>query len=159
MPIPLKLRLYRSAVCSTLTHAHEAWKLTEAVQRKLRGWNGRNLAIMTRDKLEKPDDSESFKDSIRLQTLNPGWDLVAMLRVQRLRWVGHILRQPESSLLRRVLLEFNNIYPEGYPEGSILMDAPLHDRVSELIPQVGDHADHTGWNLTVKALQERLARV
>ena len=63
--------------------------------------------------------------------------------------------------LRRVLhlLEFNNIYPEGYPEGTTLMDAPLHDCVSDLIPQVGDHAAHTGWNLTAEASQKRLARV
>ena len=158
LPIPLKLQLYESAVCSTLTHAHEAWKLTEEVKRKLRGWNGRNLATITRDTLEDPDDPVMFGSLIRSLTINPGWDLVAMLRVQRLQWVGHVLRQPESSLVRQVLLEFNNIYPDGYPEGSILMDAPRHVHVRDLIAQVGDHADHTGWKLTVKELQERLAR-
>ena len=91
-----------------------------------------------------------------MQTANPGWDLVATLRVQRLRWVGHILRQPDSRLLRQVLLEFENIYPEGYPEGSILMDAPPHRSVSELIARAGDHTDHTEWKLVVKELQERL---
>ena len=58
---------------------------------------------------------------------------------------------------RQVLLQFNTIYPEGYPEGSLLMDAPQHDRVSKLVALAGDHADHTTWKLYVKALQERLA--
>ena len=32
-----KLQLYISGVCSILTHAFEAWKLTEQVERRLRG--------------------------------------------------------------------------------------------------------------------------
>ena len=133
LPVPLKIQLYSSAVCSILTHAHEAWKLNAAVVRKLRGWNGKHLAIITRDQLEDPDDPELFRSLIRLQTMQPDWDLVATLRVRRLRWVGHILRQPESYLARRVLLQFNTIYPEGYPEGSLLMDAPRHESVGDLV--------------------------
>ena len=79
-----------------------------------------------------------------------------MLRVRRLRWVGHLLRQPESFLPRRVLLQYNTIYPEGYPDGSVLMDAPQHDRVSDLIDKAGTHADHTTWDLYVKELEARL---
>lgn len=158
LPVPLKIQLYSAAVCSILTHAHEAWKLDASVVRKLRGWNGKHLAIITRDELEDPDDPELFRSSIRRQTSKPDWDLVAMLRVRRLRWVGHILRQPDSYLVRRVLLQFNTIYPNGYPEGSLLMDAPQHDSVGELIALAGDHADHTEWNLIVIELKERLAR-
>ena len=157
LPLSTKLQLYASGVCSILTHAHEAWKLNAATMRKLNGWNGRNLAIMTKDWMENPSDPELYRDLIRLQTKQPTWDLVATLRVRRLQWVGHILRQKESSLLRRVLLHFNTIYPEGYPEGSLLMDAPKHDSVSELIALAGDHTDHTEWNLIVKALQEHIS--
>ena len=157
LPTSLKIQLYSAAVCSILTHAHEAWKLNADVVRKLRGWNGKHLAIITREELEDPEDPELFRSSIRLQTRQPEFDLVALLRVRRLRWVGHILRQPESFLTRRVLMQFNTIYPEGYPEGSLLMDAPPHDRVSELVELAGDRADYTTWKLYVKALQERLA--
>ena len=72
--------------------------------------------------------------------------------------MGHILRKPESELIRQVLLEFRSIYPDGYPDGSLLMDAPPHGAVSDLIVLAGDHADHTGWNLIVKKLKGRLAR-
>ena len=68
--------------------------------------------------------------------------------MRRLRWVGHILRKDESSLVRQVLLKFNAIYPEGYPEGSLLMDVPRHEVVSDLIALAGTHAEHTGWNLS-----------
>lgn len=90
--------------------------------RKLRGWNGRHLPAITSDRLEDPDDPQSFRELIKLQTSNPEYDLVAELRVRRLRWMGHILRKDESCLVRQVLLKFNAIYPQGYPEGSLLMD-------------------------------------
>ena len=66
-----------------------------------------------------------------------------MLRVRRLRWLaiglGHVLRMDESRLERQVLLKFDIIYPDGYPEGSILMDAPAHNNIRDLIPMAGAH--------------------
>ena len=118
LPMRLKLQLYASGVCSILTHSHEAWKLTHDTCRKLQAWNGLNLAIIEANKLAEPDDPDSFRDLIRLQTIMPVYDLVTTLRVRRLAWVGHILRKEESAWTRKVLLLFNEIYPGGYPEGS-----------------------------------------
>ena len=126
--------------------------------RKLQAWNGLNLAIIEANKLAEPDDPDSFRDLIRLQTIMPVYDLVTTLRVRRLAWVGHILRKEESAWTRQVLLLFNEIYPSGYPEGSLLMDAPRHDNVSELIELAGKHGDHTEWNLIVRELEQRLTR-
>ena len=42
-----KLRMYQLAVCSTLTHASEAWTLTEPVMRSVNGFNGRCLHVIT----------------------------------------------------------------------------------------------------------------
>ena len=147
-----KLQLYSSGVCSILTHAFEAWKLTEQVQRRLRGWNGRNLAVITSGSCEV--------DHIRLQTMHPVFDLVAMLRVRRLRWLGHVLRMDESRLQRQVLLKFDIIYPDGYPEGSILMDAPAHNNIRDLIPKAGAHGpgNHTEWDELVLNLHAALVQ-
>ena len=117
LPVSLKVQLYSVVVCSILTHAHEAWKLNADVLRKVRGWNGRNLAIVLKYRLEDQGD--------------PEYDLTADLRVRRLKWVGHILRKPESELIRQVLLEFRTIYPDDYPDGTLLMDAPPHGAVSD----------------------------
>ena len=43
----LKLRLYKSAVCSILTYGSEAWFLTEQVRKALNGANSRMVAIIT----------------------------------------------------------------------------------------------------------------
>ena len=148
LPLKLRLQLYTSSVVSILTHSFEAWKLTDAVIRKLRGWNGRCLAIIVTGKCEQ--------DEIKLQTSQPVFNLVNHLRVRRLRWLGHILRLDESRLLRRVLLKFNFIYPDGYPEGSILMDAPDHVEIRDLIPMAGEHGNHEEWDKIVFNLKRKL---
>ena len=153
LPLKLKLQLYTSGVVSVLTHSFEAWKLNEAVIRRLRGWNGRCLAIITTGSCEP--------DQIRLQTEYPVFNMVGHLRVRRLRWLGHVLRMDESRLLRQVLLKFNVIYPNGYPEGSILMDAPSHEKIRDLIPRAGDHGpgNHNEWDNIVSELKVTLGVV
>ena len=47
LPRALKIRLYKSSVCSTLTHACEAWALTEGVQKMVNGFNSRCLHSIT----------------------------------------------------------------------------------------------------------------
>ena len=47
LPRALKLRTYQLAVCSTLTHASEAWTLTEPVMRSVNGFSSRWLHIIT----------------------------------------------------------------------------------------------------------------
>ena len=82
-----------------------------------------------------------------------------MLRVRRLRWLGHVLRMPEERRLRQFVLKFDTIYPDGYPEGSILMDAPSHSNVAELVPMAGQHGpgQHKDWDEIVLKLKADLA--
>ena len=65
----------------------------------------------------------------------------------------------ESRRLRQVLLKFDAIYPDGYPEGSVLMDAPSHGTVSDLIPLAGGHGtgNHNEWDDLVLQLEANLS--
>ena len=67
----------------------------------------------------------------------------------------HILRKDESTLIRQVVMRFNEIYPDGLPEGSLLMDAPC-DNVSELAELAGDHGDQAEWNPIGEAPGQRV---
>ena len=49
LPVTMKLRLYICAVCSTFTHACEAWDLTEKVKKSINGFNSRCLHNITWD--------------------------------------------------------------------------------------------------------------
>jgi hypothetical protein len=63
---------------------------------------------------------EDYGKAIPEQTHAPDFDLVAKLKA-RLRWLGHVLRMPETSLLRRVVLRHGTT---DLPEGTIFDDAP-----------------------------------
>ena len=74
------------AVCSTLTHASEAWALTAPVMRSVNGFNSRCLHITT-------------GQDYRVTATAPKYDLVRAIRQRRLRYLGHILRMSESRVV------------------------------------------------------------
>ena len=112
----LKMRTYRLSVCSTLTHSSEAWTLTAAVSRSINGFNSRCLHFIT---------GQDYRDTATA----PQYDLLRAIHQRRMRYLGHVLRMPESRVVRRALMALT----EGgthYPEGSLLMDCQaytLHD--------------------------------
>ena len=108
LPRALKIRLYKASVCSTLTHACEAWQLTEDVRRMLNGFNSRCLHTITK---------QPYRDT----ACNPSYDLLLAIRKRRLRFLGHILRMNPERLVRRTLQAYVNGGTD-VPEGSLLQD-------------------------------------
>ena len=99
----LKLRTYQLAVCSTLTHASEAWMLTEPVMRSVNGFNSRCVHVIT-------------GQDYRVTATYPECDLLLAIRQRRLRYLGHILRMPECSVVRRAMVALakgGTVYPKG----------------------------------------------
>ena len=91
--ISMKIRLYRTAVCSSFTHACETWTLVKSVQRKINGFNSRCLSHIT---------GQDFMEC----TTHLLFDLVAVIIKRRLRFAGHILRMGPERLLHRVFISY-----------------------------------------------------
>ena len=91
LPTSMKIRLYRSAVCSSFTHACEAWDLNESILKTINGFNSRCLSVIT-----KGDVHELARD--------PPFHLVLTIRKRRLRYLGHILRMEQDRLVKRTLI-------------------------------------------------------
>ena len=102
----LKLRLYNLCVCSTLTHSCEAWNLTKTVSRILNGFNSRCLIT---------------GEEYRVTAVSPAYNLLLYVRQRRLRYLGHLLRLPHDSVVRRTLIAMAD-GGNRYPEGSLFMD-------------------------------------
>ena len=106
----MKLRLYNLCVCSTLTHSCEAWNLTKGLSRILNGFNSHCLHVIT---------GEEYRDT----AISPAYNLLLAVRQRRLRYLGHLLRLPHDSVVRRTLIAMTDgDNPNRYPEGSIFMD-------------------------------------
>jgi hypothetical protein len=135
LPTSMKLRLYKTAVCSTFTHACEAWDMSQGVVKMINGFNSRCLHRVT-DK------------SYRSTATAPDYNLVLAIRQRRLRYVGHILRMDSERLVKRCLTAYvrGGVSP---PAGSLLMDCE-NTSVQELIVAA---EDRVGWRDRVSALQ------
>ena len=98
----------------------------------------------------------SSKEAGRRQT----FDLVSYLRVERLRWVGHVLRMDNSRYVKQALVSlFTRSNTEGVSvPGFLLMDAPKCDSFSELECLAGTHGDHPEWNELARALSRKITR-
>ena len=120
LPLSVKLRIYKAAVCSTLTHACEAWTLTAAVRKKVNGFNSRCLHVIT---------GEPYRDT----ATRPAYDLLLAIRRRRLRFLGHVLRMDQSRLVRRTLTAYVH-GGHGAPDGSLLDDCQQKsmDRLAEM---------------------------
>ena len=106
----MKLRLYNLCVCSTLTHSCEAWNLIKAVSGILNGFNSRCVHVIT---------GEEYRDT----AISPAYNLLLAVRQRRLHYLGHLLRLPPESVVRRTLIAMTDgDNPNRYPEGSISMD-------------------------------------
>lgn len=138
LALDVKLQLYDSAVVSVLIYGCEGWWLTPELLQSLNGWNSRCLARIT---------GRSFRD----EAVSPSYGLTQKIRYQRLKWLGHVLREEETYLVRQVVIKYvQDKIDVGYPVGSILMDAPHHRTVEELVELARDKEN---WNVEVNALK------
>lgn len=86
--INLRLRLYKSCICSIMTYGAEAWKMDEETSRALNGANAKMMSVIT---------GRSVKDEASKATRT--FDMAKWIRAKRLQWLGHILRMgPERKL-------------------------------------------------------------
>ena len=134
LPKSMKLRLYKASVCSTLTHACEAWELSTRVIKKTNGFNSRCLHMIT---------GRSYRNT----ATTPHFNLVKAIRRRRLRYLGHIMRMDNSRLVKRCLIAYTRggVAP---PAGSLLMDCE-HMTLDEIERAA---QDRDGWRQKVAAL-------
>ena len=136
LSILLRLRLYCAAVCSTFSHASEAWDLTESVVKNINGFNSRCLHTIT---------GKSYRET----AVNPDFNLVRSIRQRRLRYLGHILRLPPERLLRKALFAYV-LGSDSVPEGSLIADYPEHLPLGDLVMEtMGGYGGQYCLNLNV----------
>ena len=134
LPLSMKLRLYRLAVCSTLTHACEAWNMTDKIQKKVNGFNSRCLHVIT-------------KEDYRTTATNPAFNLLLAIRRRRLRFLGHVLRMDTTRLVRRTFIAYVHNGTD-IPAGSLMQDCD-HMSIEDLTVIA---SDRKAWQRRVKAL-------
>ena len=114
--INLRMRLYKSCVCSILTYGSEAWKITKTVAAALNGANSKMVSAIT----GKTVHEEASKGKT--------FDIVVWIRARRLQWLGHILRLNKERQIKHAVFEMY----KNPTQGDLLMDAPTTSSWKEL---------------------------
>ena len=113
----LKMRLYKSAICSLFTYGSEAWHLDEKTAAILNGANARCLSRIT---------GRSIHEEASTRTRS--YDLVGSIRKRRMKWLGHILRGENKRLVKLAV----KVQKEVPREGDIFSDTPKHLTFDEI---------------------------
>ena len=133
--VNLRLRLYKSSVCSILTYGSEAWRLTPAVCAALNGANSSMVSKITgRPIREEATEGKTF-------------DLLLWIRARKLQWLGHIMRMGTERKLKHAIFEMY----KAPQQGDMLMDAPATDSWRELWTYA---CDREYWKARVRALRQ-----
>ena len=110
-----------------------AWTITRTVVRMLNGFNSRCLHAIT---------GEDYRTTATV----PVYNLVLAVRKRRLRYLGHVLRLPAESIVRRSLLALVKGCVH-YPEGSLFSDCEAS------LPQLeAQSLDRSAWRDRVSSL-------
>ena len=140
-PLQLKLRIYRTGVCSKLVYGCEAWFLDAKACAMLNGANSRMMSHITGRTVREEASKESRT-----------FDVLKWIRARRLQWAGHILRlrpKTEGEKPRMIYTALRHVF-ENKKKGDLLMDAPPHRDWEELLKLA---ADRSGWRRLVQALK------
>ena len=135
--INLRLRLYKSSVCSVMTYGAEAWRLDDVVSKALNGTNSQMLSVIS-------GKSPHEEASATTRT----FDLLRWIRARRLQWLGHILRMEKERKLKQAVFELFR----SPSQGDLLMDAPKVNSWRELMQFA---ADRVYWQARVRGLRQQ----
>ena len=70
----------------------------------------------------------------RDECVDPSFPVVDKIRSGRLKWIGHVLRSNESNLVRQdVVVVEDCLAGRRSTEGTVIMDAPKHTTLAELV--------------------------
>ena len=136
-PLKLKLRIYKTGVCSRLTYGSEAWRLDTKACALLNGANSQMMARITNKSAHEEASSATRT-----------FDIVSWIRARRLQWVGHILRMDQD----RLVFKAARYIADHRTEGDLLMDTPANYSWQELQDLA---KDRVGWRARVASLRNR----
>ena len=136
IPLKLKLRIYKTGVCSRLVYGAEGWRLDSRARAMLNGANSRLISHVT-DKSVKEEASRKTRT----------FDIVSWIRARRLQWVGHILRMDQKRMVHKAVEHIH----ANRKEGDLLMDAPTGYSWKELKELA---ANRDNWRHRVRRLRQ-----
>jgi hypothetical protein len=95
------VKIYRTSVRPVVTYGSETWTLKAGDENALRCFERKILRRIFR--LVQDSNGWRIRYNQELDRLIEGQDLVRFIKAQRLRWLGHVERMPETQMPKIIL--------------------------------------------------------
>lgn len=151
-----KLRLYKTLIRPVATYACETWSFKQSLAAKIDIFERKVLRRILGP--IKENGAYRLRKNKELYTIYGDVKLSDYVRIQRLKWLGHLLRMDDGRTVKRLY--------QGYPEGVRARGRPRSrwkDKVSEDLQSFKVSlrlaADRQDWARVVEQAKDRLVRL
>jgi hypothetical protein len=96
----LKIKIYKTVILPVVLYGRETWSLSLGEEYGLRVFENRVLKKIFGPKREEDGSWRKFHND-ELHVLYSSPNIISMIKLKRMRWVGHVARMGEGELFAR----------------------------------------------------------
>jgi hypothetical protein len=97
----IKIHFYKMIIRPAVMYGTETWTLTSKTERMLMTWERKILRKICGPTRE--NGQWRIKTNAELITKYKSQDIVTVIKIQRLEWLGHIIRMNETGTVKKIL--------------------------------------------------------
>lgn len=151
-----KLRCYKTIIMPTLLYCCETWVLTKKTTKSLFTFENKILRKIFGPIQE--NNSWRILKNKELREIYKDPDIIALIKSRRLRWLGHVLRRDDNSLLRKAFdYSPRSKRPLGRPR--LRWEDQVHDNLRTVGGQQEDAENRDAWRFIVNEAKNQLGFV
>ena len=99
----IKIRLYKTVIRPAVIYGAETWTLTSKTKKRLMAWERKILRKIYGP--TKEDGQWRIKTNLELMTKYRSQNIVNIIKVRRLEWLGHVVRMDETRAVKKLFEE------------------------------------------------------
>jgi len=90
----IKIHLYKTIIRPAVTYGAETWTVTNKIEKMLMTWERKIVRKIYGP--TKENGQWRVKTNLELMTKYKSQDIVMVIKIQRLEWLGHVIRMNET---------------------------------------------------------------
>jgi len=96
----IKIHLYKTIIRPSVIYGAETWSLTSKIEKMLMTWERKILRKMYGP--TKENGQWRIKTNAELITKYKSQDIVTVIKIRRLEWLGHVIRMNKTRSVKKV---------------------------------------------------------
>jgi hypothetical protein len=97
----IKIRLYKTIIRPAVIYGAETWTLTSKIEKMLMTWERQTLRKIYGPTKEK--GQWRIRNNAELITKYKSQDIVSVIKIRRLEWLGPVIRMNETGSVKKIL--------------------------------------------------------